>query len=156
MEIVEIGAEMPMAGPDAQEFVSRFTTDMINPNPSLPIQFAPPTIQGLVHSTIAKPVYKKAFVAEGEGMCEIGGILADVGRGWSKSVLGYQFARVPGQAFVKGVQEVAVEEVKKGLRGQRWDFGEQTEGEHGAGEGRGSGQGKDVLTIWAWVGKKRL
>lgn len=63
LEIVEMGVTLPPACPAPMKaaFAKALLHEMVNPDPSLPIKFNIPTIDGLVQSTFAKPVFERTW-----------------------------------------------------------------------------------------------
>ena len=103
LEIVEMGITLSSSLPNVakEAFAKCLLAEMIHPNPSLPIKFALPTVEGLVHSTIAKPVYERTWKLPpdltrdtkadeaGQVSDALPASLAEAGATWMASVLSY-------------------------------------------------------------------
>lgn len=185
IEIVEMSLSAPGTAPAnvQRSFASCLLAEMINPDPSLPIQFAIPTLSGL-QPGMGKPVFS-GTLPPGAG--------EEAVWAWMKSSLEYKgtsmgfgpgvaLNRSTGSRSSKGPEEDSIERIKRDLRGvgrngRSWDWddedgrslelgdcqnaasrsgegGERSEGPEGTLKLKGSlSEGR--ARVWVWIGTKK-
>lgn len=154
LEIVDMSITLPSSAPASlqRSFASMLLAEMINPDPSLPVQFALPMLDGL-KSGMGRPV----FDAMGDGVCQ------EAVWVWVSSALEYKgtaAAAVGSGTGVAGRDRGMVSRIKGALTG--WESGRWGwEGDAGATLLGGDvsvdneRQGDEGPKVWAWVGRKR-
>ncbi|WVQ70042.1 uncharacterized protein L199_008266 [Kwoniella botswanensis] len=144
IEIVETSYTLPSECPASlkNSFASMLLADMIQPLPSLAMQFNLPSIEN-IQSNAVKPVFHQKWTKK------VPGALEDAVLVWVKSAVEYK-----GTGLIKNQNGLAgvVGRVKAELRdngGGRWDFGDTR-------------QSRDVepvedreVNVWAWVATKK-
>jgi hypothetical protein len=154
LEIVDMSITLPSSAPASlqRSFASMLLAEMINPDPSLPVQFALPMLDGL-KSGMGRPV----FEAKGDGVCQ------EAVWGWVSSALEYKGTAAAAVGSGTGVPErdkrmlSRIKGTLAGWESGRWGW----EGEVGpmlAGRDVSADnerEGDEGPKIWTWVGRKK-
>lgn len=142
LEIVDLSICLPSTAPASlqRSFASMLLADMINPDPSLPIQFALPMLDGL-QSGMGRPVLECATSDEG--------VFADAGWAWVRSALEYKGTGIERGG---GKDDKMACRIKNSLGpvGGLWAWDDV--GVDGVDEVKPKDAGPKV---WAWVGRKK-
>lgn len=150
LEIVELSICLPPSAPASlsRSFASMLLAEMINSDPSVPIRFTLPMLDGL-QSRMVGPVFEK----QGDV------VLDDAGLAWVQSSLEYKGTGIERAGNARGG---LIHRIKRGLggcAGGMWEWHEDDvadqikqigEDAEGIEEER-----KDGPKVWAWVGKKK-
>nr|XP_018263819.1 uncharacterized protein I303_03692 [Kwoniella dejecticola CBS 10117]OBR85977.1 hypothetical protein I303_03692 [Kwoniella dejecticola CBS 10117] len=143
LEIVETNYTLPTSSPASlrNSFASMLLADMIQPMPSLAVQFNLPAVESLRASAL-KPVFHRTWTHN------VPGALEDAVLAWVKSASEYKGTGVvKNQSGLQGITGRVRAELSKNGQGM-WDFGDDITGSDGELDDR-------AVNVWAWVAEKR-